>query len=78
MKTIRQQAGYLYEIPLLVILAGVLYGVFAPILGEPWSFLLLGGLVLAWLLFILYNRFAAGWQPGRNTPSPHFGQRGKP
>lgn len=65
MRLARRQAGYLYEIPLLAILAAIVFGVFYPLLGEPWNHLLLGGLAVAWLLFFLYNRFAAGWQPGR-------------
>lgn len=70
MKPLHRQAGYLYEIPLLAILAAIVFGVFYPLLGEPWNHLLLGGLVLVWLLFYLYNRFAAGWQPGRNADQP--------
>lgn len=65
MKPLHRQTGYLYEIPLLAILAAIVFGVLYPLLGEPWNHLLLGGLVLVWLLFLGYNWFAAGWQPGR-------------
>jgi hypothetical protein len=65
MKPLHRQAGYLYEIPLMVIVAAIVFGVLYPRLGEPWNDLLLAGLAAVVLLFLGYNWFAAGWQPGR-------------
>lgn len=55
----------------MVIVAAIVFGVLYPRLGELWSQLLLGGLVAVMLLFLSYNGFAAGWQPGRATDHSH-------
>lgn len=72
------QGGYLYEIPLMVILAAVFFSVVYPCLGEPWNHLLLGGLVIIFLFFIFYNCFAAGWQPGRTHSDSDKTETGEP
>ena len=65
MKCMHRQTGYLYEIPLLAIAAAIVFGILYPRLGEPWNYLFMAALALVVLLFVGYNRFAAGWQPGR-------------
>jgi hypothetical protein len=50
------QGGYLYEIPLIVILTGLLAGLLGPHLEPPWSWLLWGLFAAAWMVFLLYGR----------------------
>ena len=59
------EAGYLWEIPLLVILTTVVASLVTPLLPAPWNLIPIAVLVLAWVVFLVYNFFFAGWLPGR-------------
>ena len=59
------QAGYLWEIPLLVLLIIVVVSIVAPLLPSPWDLIPIALLVAAWIFFLIYNFFFAGWIPGR-------------
>ncbi len=62
---IRGEGGYLYEIPLLVLLLALVVIVFGSWIPAPWNMILLGALALAFVLFLIYNFFFAGWLPKR-------------
>ena len=59
------QAGYLWEIPLLVLLITVVVSIVGPLLPSPWDLIPIALLAAAWIFFLIYNFFFAGWIPGR-------------
>jgi hypothetical protein len=50
-----RQFGYLYEVPLLVIITGIIAGVLWPVLTPPWNWLALAPFVAAVGYFIYYG-----------------------
>ncbi|OGQ17470.1 MAG: hypothetical protein A3C54_03005 [Deltaproteobacteria bacterium RIFCSPHIGHO2_02_FULL_60_17] len=59
------EAGYLWEIPLLVLLIAVVVSIVAPLLPSPWNLIPIALLVAACIFFLIYNFFFAGWMPGK-------------
>ena len=59
------EAGYLWEIPLLVLLIAVVVSIVAPLLHSPWNLIPIALLVAACVFFLIYNFFFAGWMPGK-------------
>ncbi len=58
-----KEAGYLWEIPLLLILVAVVVSVVAPLLPSPWNLIPIALLVAACIFFLIYNFFFSGWLP---------------
>ena len=59
------EAGYLWEIPLLVIFVAVVAAVIGPLLPRTGRIVLLAVLASVVLGFLLYNFVFPGWLPGR-------------
>lgn len=59
------QAGYLWEIPLLVLLIAAVVSIVAPLLPSPWNLIPIALLVAAFIFFLIYNFFFSGWMPGK-------------
>jgi len=57
------EGGYLYEIPLLVLLVAVVGIGLGSWIPAPWNLILLSALGLVVILFLIYNFFFAGWRP---------------
>lgn len=64
-----KQSGYLLEIPLFMMLAGILLAIFLPLLPKIMAkiLLLLGALV--WIAGSFYMLITPGWQPDSYTNS---------
>jgi hypothetical protein len=60
-----REGGYLYEIPLLVLLVAIVALVLGSWFPKPWNIILLLALALVVILFLVYNFFFAGWRPKR-------------
>jgi protein-S-isoprenylcysteine O-methyltransferase Ste14 len=56
----RRQRGYLYEVPLLVLVCSFLAAVLYPNLPPPWNRVVIGLPVAAIILFLIY-----GWRRRR-------------
>jgi len=64
-KTLQNEHGYLYEIPLLTILIAVACAVLIKVLPMPWNLIPLVILVVAVGFFLYYNFLRPGWLPGK-------------
>jgi hypothetical protein len=56
----RRQLGYLYEIPLLVMITGVIAAILWPKLQSPWNWLSFAPFALACGYFIYYGIIRRG------------------
>lgn len=59
------QAGYLFEFPLLVLLTAAVAAIVTPLLPAPWDLIPIAALAATWGIFLIYNFFFAGWLPGK-------------
>jgi TRAP-type C4-dicarboxylate transport system permease large subunit len=59
------QAGYLWEIPLLAIFVVVVGAVIGPRLPDPWRFVVYAVIAVAVVAFLFYNFVFPGWLPGK-------------
>ncbi len=62
LRHIQSQNGYLYEIPMIVILCAVAAALAAPLLPEPWKTVLFAALGVLVAVFLIYHFFIAGWR----------------
>ena len=62
LRLIRSQSGYLYEVPIIILLASVVAGLVAPLLPEPWKTVLFAALGVLVAVFLIYHFFFAGWR----------------
>ena len=58
---VRSRKGYLYEVPMIVILASVVAGLVGPLVPEPWKTVLFAALGVLVAVFLIYHFFFAGW-----------------
>ena len=59
----RSEAGYLWEIPLLVLFAALVVAVVTPMLPGRWRLIPVGILGVAVVIFLVYNFVIPGWLP---------------
>ena len=59
----RGEGGYLYEIPLLVLLVAIVSIILGSLIPQPWNIILIAAFALIVILFFIYNFFFAGWRP---------------
>lgn len=62
---LKSNKGYLYEIPLLVIIMAVVAAVVAPYLGDFGKKALFGFFIITMVIFLVYNFIFSGWLPGK-------------
>lgn len=58
---VRSQNGYLYEVPMIVILCAVAAALVGPLVPEPWKTVLFAALGVLVAVFLIYHFFFAGW-----------------
>ena len=59
---VQSRKGYLYEVPIVVLLASVVAGLAGPLLPKPWKTVLFAALGLLVGVFLIYHFFFAGWR----------------
>jgi hypothetical protein len=66
-----KQAGYLLEIPLMMVAVGMLLAIFLPILPNIIGKIVFVIGVLVWIAGLYYMIVIPGWQPDTNTRLRH-------
>lgn len=59
---LQTEGGYLYEIPLIVMLCAIVVAIVGPMLPEPWKTILFAVFGAVAALFLVYHFFFAGWR----------------